>query len=107
MYGELWPNFSFRKSYIHMRGSLKGDFALEVTSDNVWDYSSDNLEFIKQFDVPGTSYEIDGIGEIYMYAGARGKAYAKGEWSGVINVPWKCKLEGTRWSTGLLFADYI
>jgi hypothetical protein len=69
MYGELWPSFTFRKSYVYMRGSIKGDFALDVNSDNIWDYTSDNMEFAKQFNIPGTSYEIDGIGEIYLYTG--------------------------------------
>lgn len=93
MYGELWPSFEFRKSYIYMRGAIKGDFALDVTSDNVWDYDSNNLDFLKTFNIPNTNYEIDGIGEIVLYAGARGKAYAKGEWSGRINIPWKWQTE--------------
>ena len=73
MYGELWPNLSFKKSYIYMRGLLKDDLALDVTSDNIWDYQINNKEFLKQFNIPGTSYEIDGIGEINLYAGAHGK----------------------------------
>ncbi|KAF2741656.1 glycoside hydrolase family 18 protein [Sporormia fimetaria CBS 119925] len=69
MYGELWPNFSFRNSYVYMRGEMKGDFALDVTSDNVWDYTSDNMQFGQRFRLPKTNYAIDGIGEIYLYAG--------------------------------------
>lgn len=52
-----------------MRGTVKGDFALDVTSDNVWNLESNNMEFAKEFVIPKTNYEIDGIGEIYLYAG--------------------------------------
>jgi hypothetical protein len=93
MYSELWPSFRFRQSYVYMRGVIKRDFAQQVTSDNIWDMTSDNIEFLKQFEIPKTSCEIDGIGQIYLYAGARGKLYAKGEWSGSINVPWKSQTE--------------
>jgi hypothetical protein len=28
MYGELWPKFGFRQSYVYVRWVIKGDFAL-------------------------------------------------------------------------------